>query len=1217
MSMKKLLFLMLTLALSFPIWAGERTVTISRNEGQFEESNGVYYCYKGGLMMTFTSGLNNPNYLVEHQQVYFEIMSVNQTYIIKKVVFHCVDNTTSDNLDCFYWGPTTISVVQNFYNQSQPGTYTASGYTGTWTGETNHIQFTTMAKPVRFGSVEITYEKETGDIFDLVTSMSQIEEGEKYVIVSQRASKAMSTSEVAGLAENNIAHNTMGATSVSFVDDTKQKVIVNDEVMILTLESNPNTTSHDMRPWLFRYGTNFLRRSSATSGSNSNANNYTYGHNLFLTHYETATDKMYFPFKISLGTNHNALMSFVERGATQESDATSGTYAIRYHNGSNFFRVMNYSTNYNTYAENQRVYLYRPAQNYEITTSCDPANAGFITLGDGVLELDGHQTSQEHSTVTFFVGANEGHGLGTVTATDANSNPIQLTLTSSTTLGNNYSFVMPASDVHIHATFVDPIEIHTVCNPDGGGEFGWNSGAVDFNDQVMSNEGNVVNFTVTPAEGFSFDGVTAVNDRTGETIVLIENSDGSFTFTMPADEVTLTANFTAIEGTFVITTECLPHNANPGYVSVYGGIASPEGSTPILANSGSTVTFWVGTYMGWVINDVVIQNLTTGNPVEVQLIESLADGKRYQFVMPASNVHIQAIFKPYDKLYLLGTANGGDWAPNGPEFEYDPYNNEYYLNVYFKGIRDVSGQQDDTNGYFSLTTVVNDSDWGAIWQYRLVPDQFRVDISDGLTKNLYSVTNGYSEQNAFRIPAGVYKLTVPVDKSRITVTEIPLTLTLNETPEGVVVNENGEEITYVAYGTVVQANTELGAVVHDINPNEVSQTSLMSTDGGLNWSNGNTVTITTPGTTQVDGQAYIGYIIVENSGKYAYTPLGYIEENKDPNDPVIVCDTLVGTWAVDNGTVKQLWAKDIGNKSIDKTEIITGEDGQEDYVMDILHYQTKPWDQSNWVVIDFSNVEGDPEEFVSKAIKPLAVRGEYADAAKYRIELTSPLSDEAILPGVEYPGYPGYLGDYQEHQEIDYMYNHYVMANFMRNNQNAPYGNGFVAPSTAHPDFVGEKLFFLNPKSQEIAHVMGVWNGNDQFTVYARDSHNNAYDYSGVINVDWAYNRVGQELYGVPELVSDTAYLFHMAVELLPQSPNSFNGGKPGEASTSYKGYPLDLPAHGAIPTSVVRLVASKTVVGVSYYNVMGQESKTPHQGINIVVTRYSDGSTSTIKLMR
>ena len=130
------------LAMAIPLMAGEQTVVINRNEGQFEESNGVYYCYKSGLMMTFTSGMNNPNYLVEHQQVYFEVMSVNTSYIIKKIVFHCVDNTLSNNLDCFYWGPTTISIVQNFYNQSAPGTYTASGYTGTWRGETNHIQFT-------------------------------------------------------------------------------------------------------------------------------------------------------------------------------------------------------------------------------------------------------------------------------------------------------------------------------------------------------------------------------------------------------------------------------------------------------------------------------------------------------------------------------------------------------------------------------------------------------------------------------------------------------------------------------------------------------------------------------------------------------------------------------------------------------------------------------------------------------------------------------------------------------------------------------------------------------------------------------------------------------------------------------------------------------------------------------------------------------------------
>ena len=183
--MKKLLLLFMMLAMAIPLWAGLQTVTINRNDGQFEEANGVYYCYKSGLMMTFTSGLNNPNYLVEHQQVYFEVRSVNPEYIIKKIVFHCVDNTTSDNLDCFYWGPSTISIVQNFYNQSAPGTYRYSGYTGTWTGETNKIQFTTMAKPVRFGSVDITFEKETGDIFELVTDESQLQAGHKYAIVNQ------------------------------------------------------------------------------------------------------------------------------------------------------------------------------------------------------------------------------------------------------------------------------------------------------------------------------------------------------------------------------------------------------------------------------------------------------------------------------------------------------------------------------------------------------------------------------------------------------------------------------------------------------------------------------------------------------------------------------------------------------------------------------------------------------------------------------------------------------------------------------------------------------------------------------------------------------------------------------------------------------------------------------------------------------------------------
>lgn len=90
-----------------------------------------------------------------------------------------------------------------------------------------------------------------------------------------------------------------------------------------------------------------------------------------------------------------------------------------------------------------------------------------------------------------------------------------------------------------------------------------------------------------------------------------------------------------------------------------------------------------------------------------------------------------------------------------------------------------------------------------------------------------------------------------------------------------------------------------------------------------------------------------------------------------------------------------------------------------------------------------------------------------------------------------------------------------------------------------------------------------------------------------------------------------------MAIERIAPSSNMLNGAKPGSPSTMFRCYPLDLPGSGAIPTSVVNLAADKTVVAVRYYNLMGQESKTPYQGINIVVTTYSDGTRIATKQMR
>ena len=51
--------------------------------------------------------------------------------------------------------------------------------------------------------------------------------------------------------------------------------------------------------------------------------------------------------------------------------------------------------------------------------------------------------------------------------------------------------------------------------------------------------------------------------------------------------------------------------------------------------------------------------------------------------------------------------------------------------------------------------------------------------------------------------------------------------------------------------------------------------------------------------------------------------------------------------------------------------------------------------------------------------------------------------------------------------------------------------------------------------------------------------------------------------------------------------------------------------------TAIVDAHATKAVSGVSYVNLAGQTASTPFQGVNIVVTRYTDGTTSTTKVVR
>ncbi len=395
------------------------------------------------------------------------------------------------------------------------------------------------------------------------------------------------------------------------------------------------------------------------------------------------------------------------------------------------------------------------------------------------------------------------------------------------------------------------------------------------------------------------------------------------------------------------------------------------------------------------------------------------------------------------------------------------------------------------------------------------------------------------------------------------------------------------------------------------------------------------------------GDRYVYSVVVTETYHFAFaTTLAWIEREGVVETEYIVANELIGAWAVVDGNTKLLWAKDQGNISINKCPGKT--DGQRDYVKDILKYkrilddEVQPtWDESNWVVLDFSGIEDDPFEFVGHKISANTVKGVYSNNVNYTITLTdSPaqLNGNALEMDVdEYPGYDGPFPENKLGDKYDLAYNTYVPANFMTENHNHEVDGkvvGFVADNGALPSCQGDSLYFVNPKIQEVAHIWAVWNGGDDdiFTVYEtehRENENiNAWHLNGTFRVNWTYNCTGVDpnentalVYGRPtDLVPNMAYEFH-AVVMRPANGTRLTvapqgTAEPGTPSTSYMVYPLDMSNDGT-PTAVLELNAMKTVASVTYYNLMGVESSKPFDGVNIVVTRYSDGSISTQKVLR
>ena len=71
----------------------------------------------------------------------------------------------------------------------------------------------------------------------------------------------------------------------------------------------------------------------------------------------------------------------------------------------------------------------------------------------------------------------------------------------------------------------------------------------------------------------------------------------------------------------------------------------------------------------------------------------------------------------------------------------------------------------------------------------------------------------------------------------------------------------------------------------------------------------------------------------------------------------------------------------------------------------------------------------------------------------------------------------------------------------------------------------------------------------------------------------------------------------------------------------AYEGKKNDIVANVTLTkgtvTGVADVAASKQVAGIDYYNMQGQRSTSAHEGVNVVVTRYTDGTTRVAKVVK
>ena len=310
-------------------------------------------------------------------------------------------------------------------------------------------------------------------------------------------------------------------------------------------------------------------------------------------------------------------------------------------------------------------------------------------------------------------------------------------------------------------------------------------------------------------------------------------------------------------------------------------------------------------------------------------------------------------------------------------------------------------------------------------------------------------------------------------------------------------------------------------------------------------------------------------------------------------------------------------------------------DGMDSYLIEYANQDStfindvpqENYDQSNWIeiLIPNSNVTTKASDayeseladlqtaYENKILKAGQVRGTYINALNPTIVMTT-------VPEVE--------------SSSEYSPNYYCPGNFLMENLDTD-----GAQSYRTDELAGGSYFMMEPKPQEFCKVVWAYfDGVSSYFVAAEREGDliNGLRLRGSFKADMSLcedknvtaERSVSECFAPSNTNSTTStlYGFNAIVRKVVIDGNQSNGAPHRiapysdgmEDEPTYIVYPLNsgTTSHENV-TNVDETLVTKTVVSVHYYNMMGMESRTPFDGINVVVTRYSDGSTSTLKVIK